>query len=120
MEGESYEARVTENGKTKNYIKGAMEFLEGCGSVGIVSLTARGRSINKLVTIVEIIKKHHPLLQQTSDISWKEIEEKEEDEEREEDESGLEEGQHERARFKSIMSVTLRRIAEEKRAESNN
>lgn len=120
MERRSYGARVTENGKTRNYIKGAMEFLESCGAEGEISLTARGRSINKLVTIVEIIKKHDPLLQQTSEISWEETAQGEEKKEEglgideEENQDGAEEESGRGKRYKSVMTVTLRRIAEER------
>lgn len=108
--------RITENGKTRNYIKGVLELLENQGEeLREVVLWARGRSINKLITVVGIVKRKYPLLEQTNEISW-EIERKEtnlKDEERLHDEGVQEVEQNDcvTQRHKSVMKITLRRAA---------
>jgi DNA-binding protein len=68
----SVEIRVTQSGKTSNYIKYAFQKLEE-GS-GIVQIMSTGRSVNKVVSIAEIIKRSVPNLHQISEISECEVE----------------------------------------------
>jgi DNA-binding protein Alba len=105
--------RVTENGKTRNYIAGAMELFDK-GAEEIV-LFARGRAINKLVTVAEIIKQRCDfLLDQSNEISCQELESEDDEQQEENGVSTAEPEQEPQAeskpkKFQSILTITLRR-----------
>ena len=67
---QTIDIRVTQSGKTRNYVSHAIEkFEEGFQTVRIYS---SGRSICKAVTVAEIVKKQVPLLYQITEISAEE------------------------------------------------
>mmetsp|Transcript_26387 Transcript_26387/g.38238 ORF Transcript_26387/g.38238 Transcript_26387/m.38238 type:complete len:210 (+) Transcript_26387:206-835(+) len=98
----SYEVRITQQGKPRNYISYAMNLFEQ-GSNKII-LKAMGRAINKAVTIAEILKRKMPLHQITSLTSCEIVDVFE----------PLEEGLDvvESRRFVSCMIITLSRDGE--------
>lgn len=108
--------RITENGKTRNYIKGVERLLEEGRSDGNqeVVLWAKGRSINKLVTVVGVVRRKYPSLEQKSEISWEE--ERKESEVEVDDDRDVDQLDEERReggkRYKSIMKISLTRTAE--------
>jgi DNA-binding protein Alba len=103
--------RVSENGKTRNYITGAMELFDK-GAEEIV-LFARGRAINKLVTVAEIIKQRCDfLLDQSNEISCQELESEDDEQQEENGVSTAEQkpqAESKPKKFQSILTITLRR-----------
>jgi DNA-binding protein Alba len=102
--------RVTQNGKTRNYITGATELFEN--GADEVILSARGRAINKLVTVVEIIKQRCDFLEQRNELSCQELDESEDEDEElmgEEEQGDETRREIKSKKFQSILTVTLRR-----------